>query len=377
MMLREKFPCEEDSVQENIIDIEAVKRIYWKIGDSYSRNIFENRLMYSLTGDYRYIGNILSSSETGKDIRKMLENFETIYIYGAGIRGKLLVDMFGNINWKGFIDSNKNGFYMNYPIYHIKKFEYQRGDTILISNAIDSGKIRCFLMENKRVPEKNIIVLNDYIKHVSDNIYLDPLYLRDIEMKNKIFFDLGCFDGKDTIRAIDYFAKDRIYVYAVEPDNCNYIKCVEQLRKYIDKVTLQKKGIGCKKEVGSFLEGGSGAKFSKNGDVLIEIDTIDNMAGSQDVGFIKMDIEGYEEAAIAGGAETIKRCSPILAVSIYHKRSDIWKIPLKILEINPEYQFYLGHYSFGWDDTVLYGIVHEHGKRVGSYEKTWHCSPDI
>ncbi len=357
MMLREKFPCEEKDFLKNRVSMEDIKQIYWKMGDSRSRNIFENRLMYSFTGDYGYIGKILGNTETAKNIEKTLIGFESVYIYGAGVRGKLLVDMFGNINWKGFIDLNKDGFYNDYPIYHIDDFEYRQGDIIFISNAVDSDKIRQTLMDDKKVQRKNIILLSDLIRHVSDNIYLDPLYLKDIEMKNKVFFDLGSFDGKDTIRAIDYFAEEKIHVYAVEPDNKNYINCAERLRNYMDRVTLQKKGIGQKKEIRNFMEGGAGARFSENGNLLMEVDTIDDLAGSQDVGFIKMDIEGYEEAAIAGGAETIKRCSPILAVSIYHKRSDIWRIPLKILEINPRYQFYLGHYSFGWDDTVLYGIV--------------------
>lgn len=359
-MLRERFPCEEDCVQENIVNIEAIKRIYWKIGDSYSRNIFKNRLMYSFTGDYTYIGKIVGNTGTVKSIGKILKGFESIYIYGAGIRGKLLVEIFSEINWKGFIDLNEKGFYMNYPIYHINDFEYQQGEVILISNAVNSDKIQQYLVEDKKVPRKNIISLNNYIKHISDYIYLDPLYLKNIEMKNKIFFDLGCFDGKDSIRAIDYFAKEGIRVYAIEPDSSNYLTCSHHLRNYMDKVILEKKGIGCKKEIRGFVEGGAGAKFSKNGNVLIEIDTIDNMANNLDVGFIKMDIEGYEEAAILGGKETIKRCNPVLAVCVYHKKSDIWKIPLKILEINPEYQFYFEHYSFGWDDTVLYGIVQRH-----------------
>lgn len=357
MMLREKFPCEESDIQKNRINIEDIKQVYWKMGDSRSRNLFENRLMYSLTGDYGYIGKIIGKTETAKNIEKMLEGLETVYIYGAGVRGKLLVEIFGNINWKGFIDLNKDGFYMDYPIYCINDFEYRKGDVIVISNAADGDKIRQALMEDKRIPEKNIILLNDYIKNVKDNIYFEPLYLGNIEMQNKIFFDLGCFDGKDTIRAIDYFAKDEFRVYAMEPDRKNYINCAESLQSYMDMVTLQNKGIGDKKETKSFMEGGGGAKFSEKGNILIEVDTIDNLAGSQDVGFIKMDIEGYEEAAISGGIETIKRCSPILAVSIYHKRSDIWRIPLKILEINSKYQFYMGHYSFGWDDTVLYGIA--------------------
>ena len=69
-----------------------------------------------------------------------------------------------------------------------------------------------------------------------------------------------------------------------------------------------------------------------------------------------MDIEGAEREAIIGARNIIKSQKPKMAVSIYHKKEDIWELPKLLIEINPEYKFYLRHYSFRDAETVLYAI---------------------
>ena len=69
-----------------------------------------------------------------------------------------------------------------------------------------------------------------------------------------------------------------------------------------------------------------------------------------------MDIEGAELEALSGAERIIKNYAPIIAVSIYHKRNDIWDIPKLLLRINPSYRFAFGHYSACLMDTVLYAL---------------------
>lgn len=67
-------------------------------------------------------------------------------------------------------------------------------------------------------------------------------------------------------------------------------------------------------------------------------------------------IEGAEYEALLGAKNTIKKYKPKCAISIYHKRCDIWEIPILLLSYNPDYKFYLRTYSFSGNDTVLYAL---------------------
>ncbi|MDC0933867.1 FkbM family methyltransferase, partial [Arcobacteraceae bacterium] len=87
----------------------------------------------------------------------------------------------------------------------------------------------------------------------------------------------------------------------------------------------------------------------------LQIDTLDNIL-SDKIDFIKMDIEGAEQDAIEGASDIIKKDSPILAICIYHKAEDWYKVPQKVLNINPNYKIYLRHYMEGIFETVMYFI---------------------
>ena len=83
---------------------------------------------------------------------------------------------------------------------------------------------------------------------------------------------------------------------------------------------------------------------------------MDDCLEGKRVTYIKMDIEGEEYEALEGAKKVITEQKPKLAVCIYHKAFDIFKLPRLILEMNPEYLFYLRHYSFEGGETVLYAV---------------------
>ena len=79
--------------------------------------------------------------------------------------------------------------------------------------------------------------------------------------------------------------------------------------------------------------------------------------GIERVDFIKMDIEGAEQEAIEGGAETIRRFRPKLALSAYHKPEDVHLLMTLVSALHPGYRFYMRHYDpKGMNDTVLYAV---------------------
>lgn len=102
---------------------------------------------------------------------------------------------------------------------------------------------------------------------------------------------------------------------------------------------------------------GAGSRFSNDGDVDVATETIDRFVDKgrlTRVDFIKMDIEGAEQMALAGARNTIARFKPKLAISIYHSLADLLAIPELVKSLNPGYRLHLGHYSNHLEETILY-----------------------
>lgn len=70
-----------------------------------------------------------------------------------------------------------------------------------------------------------------------------------------------------------------------------------------------------------------------------------------------MDIEGWEMKAIQGSTKTIKLFKPKLAISIYHKKNDLFDIILYLKNKFPFYKFYIDHYTIHHEETVLYAAI--------------------
>lgn len=89
-----------------------------------------------------------------------------------------------------------------------------------------------------------------------------------------------------------------------------------------------------------------------------ELKAIDDLVADgtikEKVTFVKMDIEGAEMDALRGMEKLMKRDRPKLAICVYHKPEDIWKIPLYIKSVVPGYTFILRHHSHDASETVLY-----------------------
>lgn len=56
-------------------------------------------------------------------------------------------------------------------------------------------------------------------------------------------------------------------------------------------------------------------KYVRTKELAVRTETLDNVY-SGDVGFIKIDVEGHEEAVLEGAVKTIKRCQPRLQVEL-------------------------------------------------------------
>jgi FkbM family methyltransferase len=87
------------------------------------------------------------------------------------------------------------------------------------------------------------------------------------------------------------------------------------------------------------------------------IDAFAQRANIDNVGFIKMDIEGSEFDALRGAEHILRRDKPRLAISVYHRDEDFVRIPAYLAHLNLGYRFYLDHFTIYGEETVLFATA--------------------
>lgn len=86
----------------------------------------------------------------------------------------------------------------------------------------------------------------------------------------------------------------------------------------------------------------------------ISIDDFVTINKIDKIDFIKMDIEGAEPIALEGAMETIKKFRPKLAIAIYHSIHDLATISDWILNLNLDYDIFIGHYTIHAEETICF-----------------------
>lgn len=334
-------------------------QIYNKLLDDASRQIFADRLLFSLTNDWSFIRDMLIKTGNWSDMDKILTARKglPIYIYGAGISGGRLPLIFPEYSWHGYIDKNKKGETCNnLPIYGIEKCrELPKEALIVISNMTGEKEIRNSLLE-LGILNENIISFVEYTRKAALNIYFEDNCLNKEQLKGKVFVDAGAYDGADTIHYMNWMNQMNAKTIVFEADSDNFEITKKNLSAY-PQVILYNQGLSDKQGQQSFLSGkGEMSNFSTEGNYTINMNFLDNVASDMEIGYIKMDIEGFEKQALIGAKKIIAEQKPALGISVYHKREDIWEIPKLILSLHSDYRFFLRHYSLGVIDTVLYAV---------------------
>ena len=352
--------------------IEDIKRIYESIPETYSKRIFERRLLYSLTADRNFIQSIVSETPEGIKLEKRMDCYKRFILFGGGVWGGNILWAYSKKNWlfvwdnnpkKQILVSDNKGFSdekIELPIEKYVPGKIIDSDiAIVISSRLYHKEIYNQLISDG-VPADNIIDVGGMVDDMSKRQYFDLPQMKKTE--HEVFVDAGAFDGETAISFMDW-CDNKGVVFAFEPEEKNAALCQKKLEERFKTVQMTMCGGVCrvglwdKKETLHFSSGKNGSsKISPDGDMSINVDCLDNLLKDEDVTFIKMDLEGAECKALFGAKETIQKCKPKLAISLYHKPDDVWKIPKLILSFNPEYKFYLRHYSIAASETVLYAL---------------------
>jgi len=205
-------------------------------------------------------------------------------------------------------------------------------------------------------------------------------YLRDIcapkfdaldllDLRNGLhYIDVGAYNGDTVFELIKYLDGKNINIKkitALEPDKKNFGKLEKNLRNLLIESELYNIG-AWSGEQQIYFDSKSGRNSSfdctnRRGAHCASVNSLDNIIlKSNDLNgeiLIKYDVEGAEYEALLGSAGIIKKYSPKLIVSLYHRNEDLFKLLLLINKINPIYNFYIRKHKYipCWD-LNLYAI---------------------
>ena len=138
-------------------------------------------------------------------------------------------------------------------------------------------------------------------------------------IRKKSIIDVGGFVG-DSALVLQEYTDDKIYCFEALQENYNTIlKTIELNRS--TKIIPVKKALGAQKGVANITINGSASsmQFTANEceSEAVEIITLDEFVAQNNiqVGFIKVDIEGFEMEFLKGALQTIKTQKPAMLLN--------------------------------------------------------------
>lgn len=190
---------------------------------------------------------------------------------------------------------------------------------------------------------------------------------------DEFYIDLGAYNG-DTVLEFLSEAHSANKIIAVEPDRKNFKKLCRNLAD-VPNIFAVNAPVWSGEALLPFSGGASrGSAVKHGGGQTVASVSVDGLLGGKipsdctvfgnsdisdcGVTFIKADVEGAEKQALLGAEATIRKFSPRLAVSAYHRNSDLFTLPQLIHRLNPEYKLYLRHHSYvpAWETNIYGGL---------------------
>ena len=362
---------------------EQIKQIMNKL-DEKSRAVYYNRFQFNYTMNFDYMIKLIQTNDTLSNSVHPILNFwieckhavergDQLIFYGLGSFVQHLnkvyeeerffnYQIFQNIDWCYFVDKDKNKqgqlFCGKSVISPMDLVENHLDATIVIGTPNYQLEVEKELVE-LGIPKEKILVYpgNGIDSEIifDSNQYFDGFVKKQ---EDEVFVDAGCFIGDTLEQFLQWNDCKYEKVYAFEPDLDNFHRCESYVQSlHLDNIELMNAGLYSNSGIVYFnADGNGGSHVSLNEEDKIDVLSLDEYLKGEKVTFIKMDIEGSELSALQGAKETIKKWRPKLAISLYHKKEDVFEIPAYILGLVDDYQLHVRHYSNFGIETVLYAV---------------------
>ncbi|HEX8988897.1 MAG TPA: FkbM family methyltransferase [Rhodocyclaceae bacterium] len=176
---------------------------------------------------------------------------------------------------------------------------------------------------------------------------------------DEAFLDLGAHHGGALAAFLDRTQRRFRKIWAVEPDPANLAELDKRLAGYPEdlRARIEVMGIAVGRSDGRerFFAGlDFASQLCPAGDGYMEVRRVDSLGLSPT--FVKAHLEGAEMDALLGAAETVRRCRPLIALSVYHNRLGLWECPSALMEAFRDcgYRFLFRLHSWHGTGAVLY-----------------------
>jgi FkbM family methyltransferase len=178
------------------------------------------------------------------------------------------------------------------------------------------------------------------------------------------FIDAGAFDGDTVIPFVTLYGDRTAFAIALEPDPTNYAA----LLRNIERLSVPLKALvepldsamdDLTGTAGFSGQANAGSQLSSHGGTMVRTTSLDDLLEGRQAEkiYLKIDVEGAEASVLRGAAKTIRTSDPFLAVSVYHRPSDLWELPLQISELNGRYRFMLRSHGADGADLTAYAVA--------------------
>ena len=195
---------------------------------------------------------------------------------------------------------------------------------------------------------------------VEDRYFIPPV--TSVLHSHECFLDAGAYRG-DVLRKFITITKGAFgKILAIEPDRENRI----HLRKNVDslavsvsgRIGIQEVALGAVEGTGAYSHGmGIAARLLSEEGADVRIARLDNL--DFPVSFAKIHLEGGELEALRGGLAFLRRNRPLLAITAYHNRDGLWRIPDLLMNSLQDYRFLTRLHAWCGTGCAIYAIPME------------------
>ena len=274
----------------------------------------------------------------------------------------LLMDYLVNF---GLLDEARKLFYSHDPssqaifdwrIQHLVTQDFYGGDFPYELENAPFSKAAWQELEKQAQSMTSGFVKNDYLLDRINTWILESYTLPGIceAAPGDIVIDCGAYTGSTTL----YFSQKTGlggHVYGFEAARDVFSQYLENIR-HITNCTPIRSAVSRENGTATFGGNPACASLGQPGEEVttVALDDFISKNNIPRVDFIKMDVEGAEADVLLGAAKLIRRFRPKMALSIYHKKQDLYDLPAIVRKIDPNYNFRLRHYSNRASETVVF-----------------------